>query len=125
MVLNFAIISTFISVRYFVIFRKIPNSPTLQTKARMKVTEVVEALVFLLIPPILYFSGLFAFSDVGVGNLITLCLLGLYYIMMCTFGLIYLVMIIGLSLTCRFKIFKDTFKELNYTLNQREQEQLN
>ena len=106
-----------VSKRAF-IYRKCQGSPIKQTRARLKVTECVQAFTFTIITSVGYVLWLRgAWSDGAwadyVFNWIVGTAYGLYCLWWGLLSAIYTLLLIGMILSCKTKVISDTLKELN------------
>ena len=109
---------TFIVSKRVFIYRKVLDSPIKQTRARLKVTECVQAFTFSIIASVgIVFLIYGAWVNVewaeSVWNWVVGIAYGLYCLWWGLLAVVYIFLLIATILFCKTKVISDTLKELN------------
>ena len=115
---SFGLMTTFIVCKHAFIYRRLVGSPIKQTRARLKVTECVQAFAFTIINSvgvILLLQGAWAGGEWSehVFNWVVGAAYGLYSLWWALLTVVYTFLLIATILFCKTKIISDTLKELN------------
>ena len=115
---SFGLMLIFIVCKHAFIYKRLLGSPIKQTRARLKVTECVQAFAFTILNSVgvvLLLQGAWAGSEWSENafNWVVGIVYGLYSLWWALLTVVYTFLLIATLLFCKTKIISDTLKELN------------